>query len=190
MNHFGVSSLVFCLTSQVIPKPLIVLQGTCFMTIKTGNHHGHIIRLLSMVWREFPVAFLLKQMLLAQSRTSILAQEYELFSCVSLSLIWPCLRAPAVPSSCQQLCFEPLWEQTSHLPSIPLSPMPVSRLPSIAHLWPFQLTLPFSDFKLPLFLELGPYIWCWILLSGCFIFIIHKLLPNIFISEKTFVRSR
>lgn len=117
------------------------------------------------------------------------------FSAVFLSLWYaympynPCLYAPAVPSSCQQLCFEPLWEQTSHLPSIPLSPMPVSRLPSRAHLWPFQLTLPFSDFELPPFLELGPHIWCWILLSGCFIFIIHKLLPNIFISEKTFVRS-
>lgn len=62
MNHFGVSSLLFCLTSQVIPKPLIVLQGTCFMAIKTSNHHGHIICLLSVVWCEFPVAFLLKQM--------------------------------------------------------------------------------------------------------------------------------
>lgn len=117
----------------------------------------------------------------------------KLFSCVSLSLIWPCLRAPAVhrpsPGSCQQLCSEPLWEQASHLPSIPLFSMPVSRLPPRSRLWPFQLTLPFSDFELPLFLGLGSHSWSLILLSGCFIITRHKLLPNIFISEKTFVRS-
>ena len=66
--------------------------------------------------------------------------------------------------------------------------MPVSRLPPGARLWPFQLTLPFSDFELPLFLGLGSHIWCLILLSGCFVVTRHELLPNIFISEKTFVR--
>ena len=115
------------------------------------------------------------------------------FSCVALSLIRPCLGAPAghgpSPGSSQQLCSEPVWEQTCHLPSTPLFPVPVSRLPPRARLWPFQLTLPFSDFELPLFLGLGSHIWCLILLSDCFIVARHKLLPDIFISEKTFVRS-